>query len=196
MNTAVALADADGLDVVTMRAVAQRLGYRVMSLYNHVAGKSDLLEEMVDAALSDVDPPPHENWRSEIVAVATELNAALRVHHWAPHLWPQTFPGPHRWRIVERVLTALTAAGIPEERADLGFHLIINHVVGFSHLQVGYATAQFTESAGRARFLQEVNAQNFPHMDAHARFHSGDARDERPDEFLYVLDLILDSLAG
>lgn len=191
---ALALADEQGLEAITMRAVAARLGYKVMSLYNHVTNKDDLLEAMVDAALADVGPPAGENWREDVVNVAVALNETLREHRWMTHLWPLVFPGPNRWRLAERLLAAFAAGNLPEERADLGFHLVVNHVVGFSHLQGGYATAAASESAGRARFEREVLAEQYPHMDGHARFHANDSRVKRPDEFRYVLDLILDSL--
>ncbi len=193
VSAAVALADEAGLEAITMRAVANRLGYKVMSLYNHVAHKDDLLEAMVDAALADVDPPAGATWRADVVNVAVALNETLREHRWATQLWPLVFPGPHRWRLAERLLAAFAAGHPPEDRADLGFHLVVNHVVGFSHLQGGYAAAA-SEEEGRARFEREVLVEQYPHLDAHARFHATDIRTQRPDEFRYVLDLILDSL--
>ncbi|MDO5627222.1 MAG: TetR/AcrR family transcriptional regulator C-terminal domain-containing protein [Mobilicoccus sp.] len=192
MTGAVVLADAEGLDAITMRAVAGHLGFKVMSLYNHVAGKDDLLEAMVDAVLADVDPPAAPSWRDDIVATATALNGTLREHRWATHLWPLVFPGPHRWRLAERLLADLAAADLPPERQDLGFHLVVNHIVGFSHLQGGYAA--IPEAEGRARFEREQLTTVYPHLEAHARFHATDRREARPDEFRLVLDLILDSL--
>lgn len=192
----VALADAEGLEAISMRRVADALGYKVMSLYNHIANKDDLLEEMVDAALAEVDPAPAADWRSDVVAVATATKDALTAHGWATLLWPLTFPGPQRWRLAERLLEGLQAGGLPDAAADLGFHLVVNHMVGYAHLASGYAATRISESSGRERFLREVTADRFPAMDAHARFHAADTRAERPDEFRYVLELILDGIAS
>lgn len=193
--TAVALADANGLEAITMRKVADELGYKVMSLYNHVSNKDDLLEAMVDAALADVDPAQHESWRADITAVATELNRALNQHHWVSQLWTATFPGPHRLRLGERLLEDFARRGLPDAQADLGFHLTVNHTVGFSHLQAGYGRSTVTESAGRVRAAEDIKPEDYPNMAAHGRFHAEDDRVERPDEFRYVLDLILDSVS-
>lgn len=194
IHGAITLADEKGLEAVTMRAVATKLGFKVMALYNHVSSKDELLEAMVDAALADVSPAPGADWRADIVNVAVALNETLREHRWVTHLWPLVFPGPHRWRLAERLLNSFAAAALPDDRADLGFHLVVNHVVGFSHLQSGYATAAATEAEGRARFERDVLGQDYSNMYAHARFHASDVQADRPDEFHYVLDLILDSL--
>ena len=193
---AVDIADAEGLEAISMRRVADALGFGVMSLYNHVASKDDLLEEMVDAALAAVDPPVEASWRDDVTAVAVATKEALTAHGWATLLWPLTFPGPERWRLAERLLRALQGGGLPDAATDLGFHLVVNHMVGHSHLASGYAASRISESVGRERFLREVTAERFPAMDAHARFHGTEAAGRRPDEFRYVLDLILDGIAG
>jgi AcrR family transcriptional regulator len=54
---AVALADEEGLDAVTMRRLGQRLGVEAMSLYNHVANKVDLLDGMADVVSADFAVP-------------------------------------------------------------------------------------------------------------------------------------------
>ncbi|MGY0236865.1 TetR/AcrR family transcriptional regulator [Longispora urticae] len=54
---AIAVADAEGLDVLTMRRVGEQLGVTAMSLYNYVPGKGELLDLMLDAVYSEVGPP-------------------------------------------------------------------------------------------------------------------------------------------
>ncbi|MCB9393317.1 MAG: TetR family transcriptional regulator [Acidimicrobiaceae bacterium] len=65
------LADAEGVDRLTMRAYRGRLGFKVMALYNHVASKDELLSLMVDAVASSIDPPPTEH---------TTTMGAVRAH--------------------------------------------------------------------------------------------------------------------
>ena len=63
VRAAMAIADSGGLDAVTFRAVAARLGTGVMSLYNYVPDKQTLIYEMVEAASADLDlPEPTGDW--------------------------------------------------------------------------------------------------------------------------------------
>src|ERR1700761_2498327 len=64
---AVAIADGDGLDAVTFRAVAARLGTGVMSLYNYVPDKQALVYEMVELVGAELDlPEPTGDWRADM----------------------------------------------------------------------------------------------------------------------------------
>jgi AcrR family transcriptional regulator len=114
--TAVAVADAEGLDGLSMRRVAAELGAGPMSLYRHVADKDDLLLHMMDAALREahlpaVAPP---GWRPCLEVAARSLWAAFRRHPWlAPALSltrPQAVAGGLAY--TEWVLAALAGAGL------------------------------------------------------------------------------------
>src|SRR3954462_447601 len=58
LRAAVALADEAGLESLTMRSLAQKLGVVPMALYKHVANKDDLIDGMVDIIISETDPAP------------------------------------------------------------------------------------------------------------------------------------------
>lgn len=191
---AIELADEDGLESLSMRRLAKALGFEVMSLYNHISGKDDLIEAMVDAACAGVDPPVQPDWRADLRVTAIDLHRALRAHRWVTHHWPWAFPGRHRWRLAERLLAALHGSGLSADMADLGFHVIVNHVVGFSHLASGYAKAP-PEDEGRARFTREIDIDAHPALARHSDYHAGPRDTARPDEFEFVLDLILDQLS-
>ena len=111
-----AIADAEGLDGLSMRRVATELGAGPMSLYRHVTDKDDLLLRMMDAALREArlpaDPPP--GWRPRLEVAARSLWAAFRRHPWlAPALSltrPQAVAGGLAY--TEWVLAALTDAGL------------------------------------------------------------------------------------
>ena len=55
LRAAVAIADADGLEAVTMRRVGEAVGAEAMSLYHHVANKGDLLDGLVDLVMAEID---------------------------------------------------------------------------------------------------------------------------------------------
>src|SRR5215470_8551185 len=85
VQAAIDIADSDGLEAVTMRGVAQRLGVVPMTLYTYVPGKAELLDLMLDAAYqrmprTDTAGRP---WRQRVTAIAAENRALFEAHPWA-----------------------------------------------------------------------------------------------------------------
>jgi AcrR family transcriptional regulator len=64
LQTAVEVADAGGLEELSMRNIGHRLGVEAMSLYNHVTGKDDILDAMADFVVGKIElPAPGEPWK-------------------------------------------------------------------------------------------------------------------------------------
>ena len=85
VEAAIELADAGGLDAVTMSRIAQSLGYTTMSLYRHVANKDELLLFMHDTAWqrsTKIGEPASGGWRAGLVLWCREQQAVLRRHPW------------------------------------------------------------------------------------------------------------------
>ncbi len=94
---AVALADREGADALSMRNLARSLGFEVMSLYNHVANKDELLSLMVDAVAAEIDEPsPGSEPLAAVRSVTISTHDVLVRHPWAPALWLRHLPGPAR----------------------------------------------------------------------------------------------------
>ena len=114
VRAAVAIADEDGLDAVTFRAVAARLGTGVMSLYNYVPDKQQLVYAMAELVSAQLDlPEPTGNWRGDMHLVASrQRDLALR-HPWlieaTTHLQPL---GPATLAMLEFALGALEHSGL------------------------------------------------------------------------------------
>ncbi len=83
LHAAVALADADGIDSLGMRNLAQELGVVPMALYRHVANKEQLLDGMVDVVVGEIDPPTGGAWRSAVRERILSARRALLRHPWA-----------------------------------------------------------------------------------------------------------------
>ncbi len=130
---AVAFADEHGTDALSMRKLAASLGYEVMSLYNHVANKAEVLSLMVDAVAAEI--PALDPAADPIVAVRTlavDTRAALVRHPWAAGLWLRQMPGPARVSHMEQHLAALAATDMTPAVAHLAFHAVNNHVIGYT----------------------------------------------------------------
>ncbi|KOV70136.1 TetR/AcrR family transcriptional regulator [Streptomyces sp. MMG1121] len=106
---AVRIADAQGLDAVSMRHVAAELGCGTMSLYNYVPRKEDLYELMVDAVSAEHVPwEPSADWRADLLRVARETRALMHRHPWLPRLMSPAYGfSPHALRYLEHCLACL-----------------------------------------------------------------------------------------
>lgn len=131
---AVELVDAGGPDALTMRAVAQRLGSGVMSLYRHVPDRETLLDLVLDEMTAEIPPtPPTGDWRADAAALARDVRAVLLRR---PHLTVLlTSRGDRRvggLATLERALGIFRAAGLGEREAVLANHALGNYVAGAS----------------------------------------------------------------
>ncbi|MEU5593602.1 TetR/AcrR family transcriptional regulator C-terminal domain-containing protein [Streptomyces sp. NPDC020298] len=106
---AVRIADAQGLDAVSMRHVAAELGCGTMSLYNYVPRKEDLYELMVDAVSGEHELwEPAGDWRADMLRVAHQTRGLMHRHPWMPRLMSPVYGfSPHALRYIEHCLACL-----------------------------------------------------------------------------------------
>ncbi|GGR88076.1 MULTISPECIES: TetR/AcrR family transcriptional regulator [Streptomyces] len=106
---AVRIADAQGLDAVSMRHVAAELGCGTMSLYNYVPRKEDLYELMVDAVGGEHELwEPSGDWRTDMRRVARQTRELMRRHPWLPRLMSPAYGfSPNALRYLEHCLACL-----------------------------------------------------------------------------------------
>jgi AcrR family transcriptional regulator len=135
---ALALADEQGLEGLTMGAVAQRLGVTPMALYRHVGNKAELLDGLVELLLTGFPPPPEEmNWPERLSALANRVRASARRHPAVfPLLLQRPASTPHARRTREAVYRALVEAGIAEDRLAQVERLLSTAILGFAVSEV------------------------------------------------------------
>ena len=145
---AIEVADAEGLDAVSMRRVATQLGAAPMSLYRHVATKDDLLMQMMDAVVRASWRPPAEppaGWRPRLELAHRALWRMFKRHPWLAPAMSVTRPQPipAGLEVTEWILDALDGCGLePREALDV-------HVVLFTFVR-GTAIALEPERAAEA----------------------------------------------
>jgi AcrR family transcriptional regulator len=119
--SAVAIADAEGLAQVSMRRIATDLGVATMSLYRHVAGKDELLIDMMEAVLGEERLPqqPPEGWRARLELSSRVQWKGFRRHPWLAPALSITRPQivVNGMRHTEWALAALDTAGVGTEQA-------------------------------------------------------------------------------
>ena len=116
VTAAVELADAEGLDAVSMARVAKALGFTTMSLYRHVRSKEELLVLMLDRVM--VMPPvaPYANWREGLAGWAWDLLRMVREHPWVHYVRISPPPAtPSSVTLMERGLAPLSDTGLAEQ---------------------------------------------------------------------------------
>ena len=193
LRAGVAVADERGVGGLTMRALATGLGFEVMSLYNHVANKDDLLAGMVDLVVDEARPPDGDDWRDAIRRSVLSTHEALSRHPWVAPLWNGSAPGPARLTLLDAWLRTLAGSGLDDDTAHRGFHALSNHVVGFALQEPAVARGDEAEAGARA-FLDGLPDGAYPDLVAHVREHL--AGRTGGNSFAFVLDLILDGLAA
>ena len=152
---AVSLADAEGIDAVTMRRIAAGLGMGTMSLYNYVPSKEHLVQLMIDHVSGEyeyADPP--SGARAAILDLARQGRDITRRHPWLPRVLQRPpVIGPRALRYVEYFLGLLSGSGL-----DTGAKMeILGMVNGFA-ISYGGAAAALAEERARTGATEEEQA--------------------------------------
>ncbi|MCL8027617.1 TetR/AcrR family transcriptional regulator [Nocardioides bruguierae] len=152
MDEALALADAEGVEALTMRSLAARVGVQPMSLYHHVANKEAVLDALVERVVAEIALPSAEavaagaDWRTELAGRCSSTRLAMTRHPWCLHLIEtRTSPGPVLLGHHEAVLATLAAAGFDTATAGLAFAVLDAFTFGFALQQ---ATLPMPTEAG------------------------------------------------
>ena len=128
---AIAIADHDGLEAVTMRHLADSLGVRPMALYTYLPGKAELLDLMLDTVYGDMPRGtwPGDGWRERLVAVARDNRALFEAHPWAAAISTSRPPlGPGLMAKYEHELRALAGAGLDDLELDAALTFVLDFV--------------------------------------------------------------------
>lgn len=197
LRTAVGLADAGGLDSLSMRRLAQEMGVEAMSLYHHLRNKDDLLDGIVELVTDEFElPVPGGDWKAEIRRTAVSAYDTLLRHPWAAALSLSVKSvSPARLRYMDAILGTFREAGFSAGMTDHAYHAIESHVMGFTLWEVGMnlGTAEDLRHFA-AQFLATFPADEYPHMAEHIEQHMKPRAAGDPNEFEFGLGLILDGL--
>jgi len=177
---------ADGFDGLTMRRLAEKLGVKAASLYNHVRDKNELLALAADAICAEIpSPDPALRWREQLEAGGRAIRRVLLSHRDGAKVMAATPPaGPNRLRVIEDLLRVLVVAGFPRgDIADVSF-VLSSMVIGFvldesmgenpargTPAQQRHAARKWFKSLPKERYPNFVRlADSFADSDADRRF--------------------------
>jgi AcrR family transcriptional regulator len=197
VRAAMALADAGGIDALTMRRLGDELGVEAMSLYKHVANKDDLIDGMTDAVFAEIElPSGATDWRTAMRERAVSVRAALSRHPWAtPLMQSRTSPGPATMHHHDTVIGTLRTAGFSVALTAHAFSALDSYIYGFALQQrsLPFETGEQTAELAEA-ILAQFPAEAYPHLAELTVQHVLQPGYDYGDEFEFGLDLVLDGL--
>ena len=189
---------ADGVDALSMRALATRLEVVPAALYRHVRNKEQLYDLVLDGVLAEVDDHLDHTlaWTEQIKILAHRLRTVLDNHPGIAALLKTRDPlGPHSLALAEAFLTPLRAGGLPPRETGLAFSLLYDYTLGFALSGPTSINEQrLRDAATRSRlhtFLRSLPPDRFPALVALGAHVWVDNRDER---FTAGLDTLIDGL--
>jgi AcrR family transcriptional regulator len=200
--TAIALADEEGLEQLSMRKVADKLGTGAMSLYRYVPSKAELLDLMLDTIHGE-DPHPEDDgpWRPRLQTAAHRTRALIQRHPWMLGVTLGQRPplGPNILTSYDRVLKILADTGLTPAEMVATAELVNNYVTGAT--RVGVESEQMARDSGvsdvqwweeRASFWEEYfDPERFPMI---SKVYAEGGYDEQLDHFDFGLQRILDGI--
>lgn len=191
---AVARADRDGIDAVTMRSLADHLGVTPMALYKHVRDREDLLDGMVESVVAQI--PMNRSTTTWRKAVRNRILGARKVflaHPWAmTAIETRTDAGPAVLHHIDTLIGSLTAGGFSPLQAHDAIHVLSSRMWGFTR-EVTPTPALPTDPEERTAAVAAL-ADQYPHLISmtYTTLDAGGCDTEA--EFAFGLDLILDGL--
>lgn len=195
LRAAVRLADRHGIASLSMRKLAQALKVEAMSLYNHVAGKEDVLSGIVDVVAGEIDVPAvGADWKESMRRRATSAHEVLLRHPWACQLIVSRVNiGPAMLRYVDATIGCLREAGFSYEMADRAWNAVDSHIYGFTLQELNFPLDPSEYAAAATSFLPLIPAAEYPYLNALSQqviagTHPG------VHDFEFGLELILDGL--
>src|SRR3954471_13090572 len=153
LETAVAFADRDGLEALSMRKLGQELGASAMSAYYYFANKEQLLDGMVDVVFGEIEPPsPELEWKTAMRRRAVSTREALNRHRWAiGHMEGRTDHGRANLGLHDAVLGCLRAAGFSLEATVHAYSVQDAYIYGFVLLESDMAPETAEDFAAEAQ---------------------------------------------
>jgi len=203
VDAAIAILDAEGLDAVSMRSVADRLGTGPASLYAHVSGKRELTALMLDRVIGEVQlpPPDRKRWKEQLRNGMIDMHRVLTAHRDISRVAIGEIPTGHNAiAAMEVFLGIMLAGGLPKQVAAYAADVLPLYVVAtaFEDSVRAEALGLRTEEEALAYFegiheyFASLPAERFPVLSAMTPYLT----ESEGDRFAFGLDLMIQGLAA
>lgn len=194
VRQALALADRDGIAVLTIRALAAECGVKPMAIYHHIASKEAILDAIVDAVFEEIYLPRADRpWREELAQRSRSMREALGRHPWALSLMEaRRNPGPANLQGHEACLEVLRTHGFSLPATAHAYAVLDAFVYGFSLQEAMLGQIDLESSA--PELIESMDLARYPRLMEFATQHVLAEDYSFASSFEVGLDLVLDAL--
>ena len=195
MQAAVAFADKEGLDSLSMRSLSQQLGVVPMALYKHVTNKEELIDGMIDVVVGEIDPPRTGiDWQGAIRQRVLSARKAQLRHPWTSlAMEGRSTPTLTVLGYMDSMIGMFLAGGFSVDLTHHCMHALGSRMFGFSQeLYTGSQSAAPEGEAARQLAMMFPNVVAVAMEAAHDHEHKVGPGCDDQFEFEFALDLVLD----
>lgn len=190
VEAAVALLDEDGIEKLSMRRLAQRLGVAAPSLYWHVSTKDDVVDLAVDSIFGEAPRNGGQatGWREEIIAVLVAWRTALLRHPWAAAVTARRRPslGPNFLAQMETLQAALARTGFTGDTHRAATWALYNHVMGSASTETALHISDEERRIGQEHLQAE--SDRYPTLASQHYLYDDDWNGSFHNGLRYLLD--------
>jgi AcrR family transcriptional regulator len=192
-EAAAGLVASDGLDALSVRQVATRLGVWPTTVTHHAGGRREgLLELLIEHLAAGIRTERQGDWRARLVELGHEIRRVALAHRGlADELLRSGATGPQALRLADAILDALQESGLEPDDAQDAYDLFLTYVLGSAGRQATAAAP--ARWRGFEKALDQAEPGAYPALRRATR--SGTTRDDDA-RFAGGLDLVLDAIAG
>jgi AcrR family transcriptional regulator len=197
LRAAMALADADGIEALSMRRLGRALGVEAMSIYNHVSDKDEILAGLVDIIVGDIEIPEGTgDWKEAMRRRAVSMRRTFVLHPWALGLLEsRRSVGPAALRYFDSVLGVLRRAGFSAAMALRAFSVLDSYAYGFVIQEKNLPAGSTTEEREAVEsFFRQLPADEYRHLAEIVVNVAMKSGFDYENEFAFGLDLLLKAL--
>ena len=197
IKAAVKLADAGGIESLSMRKLGKALGVEGMALYHHFANKEALIDGMVDSVHAEVMvPSDNQDWRVAMRQRAMSALQALSRHNWAaPMMETRSSPGQASMQLIDSTVKCLITAGFSISKVAHIISVIDAYTFGFAQQLRSPTESVENESQMAEDILAQLPKDAYPYVTQLITDHVTKSGYRFMEEFEFGLDLILDGVA-
>ena len=166
LRAALKMADRDGIESLSMRNLAAALKVEAMSLYNHVPGKENILDGLVELVVSEIQmPEPGGDWRVAMRKRALSAHTVLMRHPWATKLFASRVNiGPNMLLYVDQTLGCLRHGGFSWALADHAWNALDSYIYGFTFHKLNFPFEPSEYASSAAQFIHMIPPEEFPYL--------------------------------
>ncbi|MFE4493197.1 TetR/AcrR family transcriptional regulator [Streptomyces niveus] len=203
VDEAVALLDEEGIDGLTMRRLAERIGSGVTTLYWHVDTKDDVVDLALDAILGELPPggaapgggtvgdgAADGEWRAAIVALLVDWRTTMLRHPWSAALLQRPTLGPNLLARMEFLQATLVRPGFSGAHLHTATWTLYNYLMGATVARASFQLSEEDRETAQRRLRDR--SEEFPTLSAHQYM----LEDDWDGTFVTGLGYVLDGIAA